>query len=217
MKAFVSGLWIAAAVLLFSDTVFLSRGWAASDADNSSSTLLQGSKKGRLADDYLLQPGDRVNIKIYPEDAYLKGGEIDISSEGNITLPLAGRINVAGKKVAEAERKIADILDADYLVNPEVVVEVLEYKKQSFVVLGQVKKPGTYQFSAGSTHMTLLQAVSMAGGFSDIANVKKIKIIRGEGDKKKVIDADAEAMINGSESDIDLEAGDVIHVSESLF
>ena len=166
---------------------------------------------------YILQPGDRVSIKIYPEDEYIKGGEMEVSSEGNITLPLVGKVAVAGKHVIESERAIAGILSADYLVNPEVVMEVLQYKKQSVVILGQVKKPGTYQFPAGSSHLTLLQAISMAGGFSDIANIKRIKVMRKAGGKNGVIHANAESIISGKDPDVELEPGDVIHVSESLF
>ena len=168
-------------------------------------------------DSYLLQPSDKVHIKIYPEDEYIKGGEMEIRSEGNITLPLVGKVHVAGKTVIQAEKAIAEILGKDYLVDPEVVIEVLEYKKQTVVVLGQVKKPGTFQFPAGSTKLTLLQAISMAGGFADVANTKKIKIMRKSSEKKQVMQANAEAIISGQEQDVELEAGDVVHVPESLF
>lgn len=168
---------------------------------------------------YVLLSGDRVRITIYPEDKYVKGAEMQVSSDGNITLPLVGKVTVAGKTITQAESEIRTIIDADYLVNPEVVIEVLEYKEKSFVILGQVKKPGTYQFPAGVTHVSLLEAISMAGGFSDIANTKKIKIVRkteGAG-KHKIVPANAESIISGKEQDIDLQSGDVVHVSESLF
>lgn len=168
-------------------------------------------------DSYLLQPGDRIAVKVYPEDEYIKGGEMEISSEGNITLSLVGKVSVVGMSVIQAERELARLIDADYIVNPEVVIDVLKYKKQSVVILGQVKTPGTYEFPPGKTKVTLLQAISMAGGFSDIANIKKIKVMRKAGGKNEVIRANAEAIISGEEQDVDLESGDVIHVMESLF
>ena len=174
-------------------------------------------KPARADENYKLQTGDRVLIKIYPEDEYLKGGEMEVSSEGNITLPLVGKIAVAGMLVIDAQKSIRDVLAQDYLVNPEVVIEVLEYKKHFFVILGQVKKPGTYEIPPGSATLTLLQAVSLAGGFSDIANVKKIKIMRKSGGENQVIRANAEAIMSGSEADIEIETGDIIHVSESVF
>ncbi|MBI3317035.1 MAG: polysaccharide export protein [Candidatus Omnitrophica bacterium] len=174
---------------------------------------IQGSEE----ESYLLRVGDRVRIKIYPEDDYIKGGEMEISSEGNVTIPLVGKVRVEGRSVIEAERAIAQILTQDYIVNPEVVIEVLEYKKLSVVVLGEVRKPGTYQFPSGQTKLSLLQAVSLAGGFSDIANIKKIRIVRDFDGKKEVLHANAEAIIKGNDPDIRLKAGDVINVSESLF
>lgn len=168
-----------------------------------------------ISDSYILQPGDKLNLKIYPEDEYLKGGEAEISSEGMITLPLIGKIAVAGKTVIEAEKSVAAVLDEEYLVNPQVVIEVLQYQASSFVLLGQILKPGTYDFPPGTRKLTLLKAISMAGGFADIANIKKIKIMRKS--TGEVIDANAEEIIKGSASDIEIKPNDVIHVSESLF
>ena len=168
---------------------------------------------------YVLQVGDSVNIKIYPEDDYIKGVQMEISSEGNVTLPLVGKSNIAGKTIAEAEKLIAGVLDRDYLVNPEVVIQVQQHHQQTFVILGQVRKPGTYELPVGAKHLTLLQAVSLAGGFSEVANIKKIKIVRlgGEGGENQVIHANADAIISGRDPDIELKAGDVVNVSESLF
>ncbi len=171
----------------------------------------------KAPNDYILQAGDVVLIKIYPEDEYIKGGKMEVSSEGNITLSLVGKVTVAGKSVVEAEREIAEILNRDYLVDPEVVIELEQHKKQNVVLLGQVRKPGTYEMPIGAKKMTLLQAVSLAGGFSEIANIKKIKIVRQAEGKNEVIRANADAIISGSEQDVDLEPGDVISVSESLF
>lgn len=166
---------------------------------------------------YRLQEGDRVLLKIYPEDEFIKGGEMKLGSEGVVTIPLVGKVSVAGKTIDEAQKEITDVLAKDYLVDPEVVIEVLKYKKHSFSVIGQVKRPGTYEISPGTKSIPLLKAVSMAGGFSDIANIKKIKVMRKAGASSQVLKANAEAIIGGSEPDIDLEAGDVVHVSESLF
>lgn len=170
---------------------------------------------GRKDEQYLLRPGDRVNIKIYPEDEDLRGGQMEISSEGNITLPLVGKVAVSGKTAIEAEKMLTEILGRDYLVSPEVVVEVLEYQKRSFVILGAVSSPGTYPFPEGVARLTLLRAISLSGGFSDVANIKKIKIMRKK--TGEVFRANAEAIIGGNSQDLELQADDVIHVSESLF
>ena len=165
--------------------------------------------------------GDRLRIKIYPEDEFIKSTETEVSSEGTISLPLLGKVDLKGLQVLEAERRIVKILAEDYLVNPVVVIEVLEVAtekiKYSVAVLGQVQKPATYQFDAGQK-MTLLQAISMAGGFTDIANVKNIKVIRkkAKGDAA-IIRANAESIIGGKSPDVELEPDDVVHVGESFF
>jgi len=166
-----------------------------------------------------LEIGDRLLVKIFPEDQYIKGGEMVVSSEGDITLPLIGKVRVEGKQIVEAEREILGLLAQDYLVNPVVVIEVTREvvtHTTSLSILGQVQKPGTYQLPQEG-ELTLLQLISMAGGFTDVANVKKIKVIRKEKGKVRVIRANAESIIAGNAPDIALAAEDVIHVGESLF
>ena len=168
-----------------------------------------------------VEVGDKLRIKIYPEDEYIKGGEMDVSSEGTITLPLIGKVKVQGRKIEESEAEIASRLSRDYLVNPVVVIEVaeriVEKEKKTLAILGQVQKPGSYEIPPDHK-LTLLQVVSMAGGFTEIANVRKIKIIRKENSgKTHVIQANAQEIISGKDPDIDMEPEDVIHVAESFF
>ena len=195
----------------------IARGGSDSGSNASASDVLAPSGDSRGDKEYILEASDKVNVKIFPEDQYIRGGDMQVSGDGNITLALVGKIPVAGKSVAEAEREIAKILDADYLVDPEVVIEVLQFKEQSVIILGQVKRPGTYSFPPNTSRLTLLQAISLAGGFSDVANIKKIKLVRKAGGENKVSRVNAEAIISGDEPDVEVESGDVVHVSESLF
>lgn len=175
------------------------------------------TKQAVTSQDYILKNGDKINVVIYPTDEYVRGGQMQISSHGTITLSLLGQVEIAGLKVVEAQEKIADLLNEDYLVDPGVVIEISQFKQQTFVILGQVKSPGTFQFPAGEDRLSFLQAISIAGGFSEIANIKKIKIIRESEGKKRVIRINAEKIISGKDSDVSLEPNDIIHVSESLF
>ena len=171
-------------------------------------------------DELPIEPGDRLKVKIYPEDDYVKGGEVPVSTEGNITLALIGKVNVAGKLTSQAEQMIAKIVDADYLVNPEVVIEVIkrsEGAKQTVIVFGQVRKPGPYDIPPDKKHFTLLEAISQAGGFTEIANIKKIKVVHNHAGQKSVVHVNGEDVMSGQAEDIDLEPGDVITVSESVF
>ncbi len=176
-----------------------------------------GDKKSESRKDYRLQAGDKLNLKIYPEDQFIKSAELQVSPDGNITLPLVGKVAVAGMTLGEAVQMLEQIIDKDYIASPEVSIDILESKQKSFVILGQIKKPGTYQFPAGNMSISLLEAISMAGGFSDIANIKKIKVLRKEGNTKQTLQANAEAIIGGAEPDIRIQEGDVVNVSESIF
>lgn len=182
-------------------------------------SLASGSQAVIKDDSHVLEPGDRVRVKIYPEDQYIKGSEMDVSSEGNITLPLVGKVQVAGMDLIRAENELVKVIDAEYIVNPEVVIEMVSGKKKIFnlSILGEVKKPGSYEVETTADKLFLLEAISTAGGFSDIANIKKIKIMRKKDGKNEVIHANAENIISGKDSDVVLAEGDVVHVSESFF
>lgn len=180
---------------------------------------LTGVEEVKTKKTHLIEVGDRLKVKVYPEDEFIKGAEVEVSTEGTITLSLLGKIQVQGMKVSEAEKEITKQLE-EYLVSPVVVVEVSERidekEKRSVSVLGSVQKPGSYEIPLEGK-LTLLKVISLAGGFSDVANVKNIKVIRKEGGKTHVIHANAEAIISGKEPDIDLKPEDVIHVGESFF
>ncbi|MBI4115780.1 MAG: polysaccharide export protein [Candidatus Omnitrophica bacterium] len=175
--------------------------------------------KTRSKEAYKIQIADKLKVKIYPEDEYIKGGDVEVSSEGTISLSLIGRVQVEGLNLIEAEKRIVEILAEDYFVNPVVIVELADIQKniKAVAILGQVAKPGSYEFPPGKK-LTLLQLISMAGGFTDVANASKLKVIRKEKDgSTRVIQANAQSIIAGKESDIELEPDDVIHVSESFF
>ena len=140
-------------------------------------------------------------------------GILVFSSVGFVTQEVA----IAGKTINQASEDLTKIIDKDYIISPEVVIEILGYKLETFVILGQVQKPGTFNMPSGPQSFTFLQAVSMAGGFSQVANIKKVKIIRQVDGQRKILRINAESIISGQDEDIKIEPGDVIHVSESLF
>ncbi len=168
---------------------------------------------------YVLQAGDHIKVKIFPEDEYIRGGETEISAEGNITLPVMGKVKVMGLTAIEAEKMIAKVLEMDYLVDPEVAVEIITRQayQYSLLVLGQVKKPGSIEFPTDTRRLTLLQAISLAGGFTEIANIKKIRIVRKVNEKNEIIKANAEDILSGKDPDIEVEPGDTVNVAESVF
>lgn len=79
--------------------------------------------KTPVAAENLIRAGDQLTITIYPEDDYLRGGKMQVSEEGFITLPLIGKVEVAGKTSEEARQAIASSVGSGYLVNPVIVLE----------------------------------------------------------------------------------------------
>ncbi len=142
--------------------------------------------------------------------------EFQVASDGTADLPLLWRIKVAGLEPQQLAAMVRDLLiERDILTNPSVVVRVVEYRSKRVNVLGQVQKPGTFPFEAG---MTLVQAVSLAGGLTSIARSDRIRLTRklAEGRTKTVV-IDLDAINAGRGDDIALQVGDRIFIEERVF
>ncbi len=102
-------------------------------------------------------------------------GQFEIDGEGFVRMPLVGEIQGAGLTARELEDTIEDRLKTGgYLVNPQVSVDVLNYRP--FYIIGEVNNPGSYQYVNG---MTVINAVALAGGFTYRADQGDITITRG--------------------------------------
>lgn len=122
--------------------------------------------------DYRLAAGDKLRIEVY-KDAQLSQS-LQVRPDGKITLPLAGDVVAAGRTSVELRDAIGAALK-DYITNPVVTVIVVEASPQVVYVTGEVNKPGALTLSG---QMSVLQALAMAGGFTDFAKKKDIRILR---------------------------------------
>lgn len=163
------------------------------------------------AQDYLLGPNDVLKITVYREEELNR--EVRISSGGWISFPLLGKVKAEGHTVTELERIIIVGLKR-FLKKPQVTVFIEEYS--IITVSGQVKKPGSYPLKG---ELTVLEAISLAGGFTKIAARNKVKVMRLEnGEKKTIIVRVADISKKGDRTkDVFLERGDIVFVPESLF
>ncbi len=140
--------------------------------------------------DYVLQPSDLLNVKIFQEENLAR--DVRVSQEYSITLPLIGKVDVKGKSLRQTEDMVRELYGRDYLVNPQVNIIVTDYSKHSVNVIGQVNQPGQVLFPQ-EQGLTLLDAISKAGGFSRLANRSQVKLTRTNSDGKTqtfIIDAD---------------------------
>jgi polysaccharide export outer membrane protein len=128
---------------------------------------------GAAANDYRLAAGDKLRIEVY-KDTQLSQS-LQIRPDGKITLPLVGDVSAAGRTSVELRDAIGAALD-DYIKNPVVTVIVVEATPQVVFVTGEVNKPGPVPLVNG--RISVIQALAVAGGFTDFANKKDIRILR---------------------------------------
>ncbi len=167
--------------------------------------------------DYVLQPQDILRVQVFQEEDINRLGEVSVSQEHTIVLPLIKTVSVKGKTARQVEELVRELYKKGYLVNPEVQVIVLKYAERSVNVMGAVTNPGRVMFS-GEGRLTLLEAIGNAGGPSRIANMKKVTLTRkrGNGDSTSQ-EINAEELRTRGGQDIPLEKGDVIFVAERVF
>ena len=150
---------------------------------------------------YSLGTGDKLRIVVYDQPNLTNLYEIDAS--GRVSMPLIGDVSASGISPDELAKRIEAKLASGYLKEPNVTVEVATYRP--FFVLGEVGSPGQYTYVPG---LTAEMAVAVAGGFTDRANKRVVRLSR---------------MVSGKlyESRMPvvepIRPGDTIYVPESLF
>lgn len=150
---------------------------------------------------YKLGAGDKIKVTVFGEDDL--SGEYDVNDQGDLDLPLIGRVKVAGSDLAQIQGVITEKYSSSFLVNPKVSLEVLNYRP--FFILGEVKNPASYPCTGG---LTVLSAVALAGGYTPRANKHSIRIRRAgsKSANEEEVDEDASVL-----------PGDVITVPERFF
>lgn len=168
----------------------------------------------RTTSDYILQPGDLLHIEVLRVDELKRDRRI--TQEYSIDMPLIGVLNLRGMTLREATKLIRDRYEKDYLVNPQVSVNVIEYVKRYVNVIGQVNTAGPVEFPP-EQGLTLNQAIARAGGPTRMANLKKVTLSRQteDGTQEKSI-VNVEDIIAGKTRDIPLQKDDTIQIPENL-
>lgn len=131
-----------------------------------------------ISPSYQIGPSDQLRIFIWKEIDLTQ--DLQVMPDGRITFPLIGEIEAAGKTVTDLKKVISEKLKK-YVTAPEVTVIVKESNSRTIYLIGRVARPGPY---ALGSEMTVLQALSLAGGFAEWADEKAIKIVRRENGKE---------------------------------
>jgi len=192
--------------------LFLARAWADEPATRAESTKPDASKA-----DYVLQPQDLIRVQVFQEEDINKLGEVRVSQESTVTLPLIGVVDLKGKTARQAQELIRQLYDRDYLVNPQVSLIVMEYAPRNVFVSGAVGKQGVVPFPR-EQGLTLIDAISRAEGFTRLADKKHVTLKRTDADGKvdtSVINV--EDVLKGATTDTwPLQPNDVITVPERI-
>lgn len=159
-------------------------------------------------DIYHLHQGDKVLISVWREETLQR--EVVVLPDGSITFPLIGRVVVAGLDTPEVERRLTTKLK-EYLPDPVVTVTIASTDGNRAYVMGKVIHPGSLIISGPTT---VLQAISIVGGFDKFADEGDIKVIRAKPDGQEIFPVHYKDIISGSDmsTNIQLKAGDTIVV-----
>jgi polysaccharide export outer membrane protein len=206
MRMDFNGL-VAAFTLSFIVLVFALSGPAIGSAETPANQ--PNSKKAAAIDpSYIIGPTDILEIQVWREPDFSR--QVLVRPDGKLTLPLVGDIHVSGMNTMDLKELLTAKLK-DYIDSPEVTVILVESHSKNFYIIGKVARPGTYALTPG---MTVLQALSVAGGLGEWADKDSIRIIRSSDTKEKVIRFDYDKVMSGKnlEQNIPLKPNDTIVV-----
>jgi protein involved in polysaccharide export with SLBB domain len=165
------------------------------------------------AEDTTLGPGDVFNVRVFGEDSL--SSKYQVGPDGTIRYPFLGQVTVVGREAHEVASAIADGLRrGKYLLDPHVSVFVEQTNSKRISVLGAIAKPGTFPIVPG---MTVVQAVSGAGGFTPLASKDETVVTRRVNGKLERYRISVSEVSRGNQEDFPLRAGDIVFVPERVF
>lgn len=160
-------------------------------------------------EDTSLGPGDVFEVRVYRQEEMSK--PYSVSAEGTFSFPLIGTVKAEGLTPAELERVLTTRLADGFLKHPQVSVLVKERNSKKVSVFGQVRRPGTLPFADG---MTVVEAISQAGGFTGMAWKNAVTVTRALKHKKKRYTIPVEKIGQGKARNFFVRPGDVVFVPQ---
>ncbi|MBX7540054.1 polysaccharide biosynthesis/export family protein [Qipengyuania sphaerica] len=164
-----------------------------------------------LPERYPLGPGDKISVRVYGETE-LSLSEIIIDNAGFVSLPLVGDLRAAGFTASELARNVEAAYAAEFLRDPQVNVSILEARKRTITVEGEVKVPGVFPYAEGQT---LLTALALAQSPTERAKLDEVIVFRTIGGQQSAGRFDLRDIRGGRMPDLALVPGDVVVVGYS--
>jgi polysaccharide biosynthesis/export protein len=177
---------------------------------------------------YIIGTGDVLSVKIFAGGTTQETLELTVSSKGTINFPFLGEIKAAGLSINQLTETTTQPLERDYFVNPQVIINVKDYRSKKVYITGAIEKPGLYNLE-GST--TLLELIAKAGGFTkdrgnvayvfkgSMKDIKDSKEIDRLVNEKKSIEVNLKELLDQgvTSRNIELEADDVVYIRPTAF
>lgn len=183
---------------------------------------------------YRLGPGDRLRMSVFKVEGY--AADVEVLSDGTISLPRLNSVSVAGLTLDDAQRRISQLYTI-YLRRPLVYLDLLVPRPVRVTVVGEVQKPGFYSISQGSRESslgtvaaaqtsvdssgwpTLVDAIQRAGGITGTADLSRVRLVRSSNPsllKRQVYNYDflSTLMGMGSSPNPLIQDGDTIEVAK---
>jgi polysaccharide export outer membrane protein len=194
------------------------------------STLRSHSDGGSGTSDYRIRSQDILQVRNLQNPRYIvdqlpsaattgggqgsagsaDGQSYQVDDEGNVALPLIGRVQVAGLTRMEAQKKIEAIFAKDVLVNPIIDLKITNLK---VTVMGEVRVQGNYPLVRDKTN--LVEIIGEAGGLTDKGDEKTVKIIRGDPAHPQVVVFDLSQVRTLADPRMVLKNNDIIYVAQN--
>ncbi len=166
-----------------------------------------------VQDETSLGVGDVFDVRVYGEEEL--SGTFRVTNNGRVQFPFIGGIEVEGLEPEEIANVVATRLrDGGYIREPQVTVFVQEYNSKQVSVVGEVRNPGTFPMTTG---LTVVQALSLAGGTTGIADTSRVVVTRRVEDELRRYTVPVEAVTEGRATDFPLRAGDIVYVRQRVF
>jgi polysaccharide export outer membrane protein len=181
------------------------------DASQTNKPPVMAASGAESADsiEYKISHQDILQISVFQVNDL--NSAVQVSQDGNVTLPLIGKVQVAGRTTSEAEQIIAGKLRQKYLQSPQVSVSVKTYGKR-ITVSGEVKGP---RVLGDDGNTTLSQAIANAGGVNEIANSERVHVARSKDQHVQDEIFNLDDIQAGKVTDPLLKGGDIVVVEQS--
>lgn len=158
-----------------------------------------------------LAANDLLEVRVYGEPDL--SGVYRVDPDGYVYFPLCGKVEVGGQTASGAADALTGCLKQGFVRRPQVTALVKEFNSKKVFVFGEVSKPGAFPFEEG---MTIVHAISQAGGLTRTASKNNVNITRVVDGKEEKIPVKVEDIVIGREKNLPLRPGDIIFVPESF-